>query len=30
MHVYLGDELIRACALDRGHRYQRLGKRRRP
>jgi transposase InsO family protein len=30
VHVYLGDELIRACALDRGRRYQRLGKRRRP
>jgi hypothetical protein len=30
VHVYLGEELIRVCALERGRRYQRLGKRRRP
>jgi transposase InsO family protein len=30
IHVYLGEELIRACPLDRGRRYQRLGKRRSP
>jgi transposase InsO family protein len=30
VHVYLGDELIRVAALDRGRRYQRLGRRRRP
>jgi transposase InsO family protein len=30
VHVYLGEELIRACALDRDRRYQRLSKKRRP
>jgi transposase InsO family protein len=30
IHVYLGEELIRACPLDRGRRYQKLGKRRSP
>ena len=30
VHVYLGEELIRACALDRGRRYQRPSKKRRP
>jgi transposase InsO family protein len=30
VHVYLGEELIHIAALDRGRRYQRLGKKRRP
>jgi transposase InsO family protein len=30
VHVHLGDELIHIAALDRGRRYQRLGKKRRP
>jgi transposase InsO family protein len=30
VHVHLGEELIHVAALDRGRRYQRRGKRRRP